>query len=61
MRLSVWDDLDAKTIAHILDTTTRAVRVRLHRARRRFARALDKHSDAAGYQAAPLTATQESR
>lgn len=61
LRLSAWDDLDARTIAHILNTSTGAVRVRLHRARRRFAAALAQHSAAADTPAVPLTAPQESR
>lgn len=41
LRLSAWDDLDPTTIAQVVGASPAAVRVRLLRARRRFARALD--------------------
>lgn len=34
--LTAWDDLDTASVAAVLDCTQIAVRVRLHRARRRF-------------------------
>jgi RNA polymerase sigma-70 factor, ECF subfamily len=39
--LSAWDDLDRSSIAEVLGCTKAGVSVRLHRARRRFAAALD--------------------
>jgi RNA polymerase sigma-70 factor, ECF subfamily len=35
LRLSVWEELDAASIAYVLSISPSAVRVRLHRARRR--------------------------
>lgn len=40
LRLVEWDDLDRAQIATVLGISRNAVRVRLHRARRRFAHAL---------------------
>jgi RNA polymerase sigma-70 factor (ECF subfamily) len=42
--LAVWDDLDRNEIARVLGTSKSNVSVRLHRARRRFAAALDEES-----------------
>lgn len=42
--LSVWDDLDRSQIARVLGTSKSNVSVRLHRARRRFAAALEQES-----------------
>lgn len=41
LRLLAWDGLDRDEIARVLGCTRAGVRVRLHRARRRFAAALD--------------------
>jgi RNA polymerase sigma factor (sigma-70 family) len=38
-----WEGLDHGEIAAVLGCSRNAVRIRLHRARRRFARALDRH------------------
>lgn len=38
-----WEALDHAEIAAVLGCSRNAVRIRLHRARRRFARALDRH------------------
>jgi hypothetical protein len=38
--LVAWEDLDAPAIAAVLGCSRNAARIRLHRARRRFARAL---------------------
>ncbi|XVQ06503.1 RNA polymerase sigma factor [Spirillospora sp. CA-255316] len=38
-----WENLDHGEIAAVLGCSRNAVRIRLHRARRRFARALDRH------------------
>jgi RNA polymerase sigma-70 factor (ECF subfamily) len=40
--LSIWDELDRSAIAEVLDCTQGNVSLRLHRARRRFAAAVDK-------------------
>jgi RNA polymerase sigma-70 factor, ECF subfamily len=40
--LSVWDELDRSQIARVLGTSRSNVSVRLHRARRRFAAALEQ-------------------
>ncbi|MEU0568212.1 sigma-70 family RNA polymerase sigma factor [Nonomuraea sp. NPDC005983] len=40
LSLVAWEQLDTKQVARTLGITRNAVRVRLHRARRRFARAL---------------------
>ncbi len=40
LRLSVWEDLDVASIAYVLSISPTAVRVRLHRARRRAERLL---------------------
>lgn len=42
--LSVWDELDRGQIARVLGTSKSNVSVRLHRARRRFADALQQES-----------------
>jgi RNA polymerase sigma factor (sigma-70 family) len=42
--LSVWDELDRSQIARVLGTSKSNVSVRLHRARRRFADALEQES-----------------
>jgi RNA polymerase sigma-70 factor, ECF subfamily len=42
--LSVWDELDRSQIARVLGTSKSNVSVRLHRARRRFAAALEQES-----------------
>lgn len=41
LRLEGWENLDARQIATVLGTSQNAVRIRLHRARRRLARELD--------------------
>jgi RNA polymerase sigma-70 factor (ECF subfamily) len=42
LRLIEWDELDASTAASVLGCTQQAFRVRLHRARRRFAEQLSR-------------------
>ena len=42
LRLAEWERLDDAAAARVLGCSTGAFRVRLHRARRRFARALDR-------------------
>jgi RNA polymerase sigma-70 factor (ECF subfamily) len=44
LRLSAWEDLTPSEIAIVLGLTPNAVRIRLHRARRRFAAALDNET-----------------
>jgi RNA polymerase sigma-70 factor (ECF subfamily) len=41
LRLSAWEDLSPAEIAIVLGLSSNAVRIRLHRARRRFAAALE--------------------
>jgi RNA polymerase sigma factor (sigma-70 family) len=41
LRLSAWEELSSDEIAYVLGCTTAAAKVRLHRARRRFAAALE--------------------
>ncbi|WP_117210435.1 RNA polymerase sigma factor [Allorhizocola rhizosphaerae] len=43
LRLTAWEGLSADELAVTLDCSPNAARIRLHRARRRFARALDEH------------------
>lgn len=47
LRLWAWEDLTAAEIAIVLELTPNAVRIRLHRARRRFAAALGTETTAA--------------
>jgi RNA polymerase sigma-70 factor (ECF subfamily) len=44
LRLSAWEDLRVDEIAFVLGCTSAAAKVRRHRARRRFAAALQDHS-----------------
>jgi RNA polymerase sigma-70 factor (ECF subfamily) len=44
LRLSAWEDLTPSEIAIVLGLTPNAVRIRLHRARGRFAAALDSET-----------------
>lgn len=55
LRLVVWDDLDEASAAAILGCTRQALRVRLHRARRRLASQLAT-AEAAGLTPAPVKA-----
>jgi RNA polymerase sigma-70 factor (ECF subfamily) len=48
LRLTEWEELDQATAARVAGCSTTAFKVRLHRARRRLARALNE-------QAAPAT------
>ncbi|WP_019633638.1 RNA polymerase sigma factor [Actinomadura atramentaria] len=43
LSLVAWEGLDAGEIAAVLGVSRNAVRIRLHRARRRFARELEQH------------------
>jgi RNA polymerase sigma-70 factor (ECF subfamily) len=47
LRLSAWEDLAPADIAIVLGLTPNAVRIRLHRARRRFAAALEPETPSA--------------
>jgi RNA polymerase sigma-70 factor, ECF subfamily len=47
LRLHAWDDLPVSEIAFVLSSTETAVKVRLHRARRRLAALVDAHTRAA--------------
>ncbi|MDP9868629.1 MULTISPECIES: RNA polymerase sigma factor [Streptosporangium] len=42
LALAVWEELDPGQIAEVLDCSRNAARIRLHRARKRFAKALEK-------------------
>ncbi|GAA2285463.1 hypothetical protein GCM10010149_34210 [Nonomuraea roseoviolacea subsp. roseoviolacea] len=59
LALSVWEELDPGQIAEVLGCSRNAVRIRLHRARKRFARAL-KDARPAAVRPRPLT-NEESR
>lgn len=45
LRLAEWEQLDADQLAYVLGCTRNAAKVRLHRARRRFAQALTPDPD----------------
>ncbi len=51
LRLVAWEELPHEQIAYVLGCSTTALRVRLHRARRRFAAHLDELDRLAGGQA----------
>ncbi len=53
LRLIAWEDLDIRGAATALGCSPTAARVRLHRARRRLARLLDRAGDHASSPAAP--------
>ena len=46
LMLSAWDDLDAAAIGAVVGCSTATARVRLHRARRRFAHHLQQPTGA---------------
>ncbi|GAA3643904.1 hypothetical protein GCM10022224_002950 [Nonomuraea antimicrobica] len=54
LALALWEGLDPGEIAHVLDCSRNAARIRLHRARRRFAKALEKTRSSARFAARPL-------
>ena len=54
LRLSAWEDLDVAAIAYVLSISPTAVRVRLHRARRRAEALLAVPDPDAGARPAPL-------
>lgn len=55
LALALWEGLDPGEIATVLDCSRNAARIRLHRARKRFAKALEKtRPSAAGFAARPL-------
>ncbi|GGK83087.1 hypothetical protein Ppa06_42160 [Planomonospora parontospora subsp. parontospora] len=55
LALALWEGLDPGEIATVLDCSRNAARIRLHRARKRFAKALDKtRPSAAGFASRPL-------
>ena len=47
LRLAAWEELDTDELAYVLGCSRTAAKVRLHRARRRFAQALAPDSDPA--------------
>ena len=55
LALALWEELDPGEIATVLDCSRNAARIRLHRARKRLAKALEKtHPSAAGFAVRPL-------
>ncbi|WP_329091865.1 MULTISPECIES: RNA polymerase sigma factor [unclassified Streptosporangium] len=61
LALALWEELDPGEIATVLDCSRNAARIRLHRARRRFAKALEKtRPSAARFVSRPLV-EKESR
>lgn len=55
LALTLWEGLDPGEIATVLGCSRNAARIRLHRARRRFAKALEKtRPSAAGFASRPL-------
>ncbi|MBB6347935.1 sigma-70 family RNA polymerase sigma factor [Nonomuraea muscovyensis] len=55
LALTLWEGLDPGEIATVLDCSRNAARIRLHRARKRFAKALEKtRPSAAGFASRPL-------
>ncbi|GAB3432476.1 RNA polymerase sigma factor [Flindersiella endophytica] len=48
LALTAWEGLTPAEIAVVLDCSRNAVRIRLHRARRRFTRLLERHAKASG-------------
>ncbi|UBU10289.1 RNA polymerase sigma factor [Nonomuraea gerenzanensis] len=62
LALALWEELDPGEIAAVLDCSRNAARIRLHRARKRFAKALEKtHPSAAGFATARPLIEKESR
>lgn len=55
LRLVAWEDLSTAQLAAVLRCSTAAARVRLHRARKRFRRALAAHDDQNPITATPAT------
>jgi RNA polymerase sigma-70 factor (ECF subfamily) len=47
LSLAAWEGLDAGEIAEVLGCSRNTARVRMHRARQRFARELHRHGEAA--------------
>lgn len=55
LALTLWEGLDPGEIATVLGCSRNAARIRLHRARKRFAKALEKtRPSAAGFASRPL-------
>jgi len=52
LRLATWEELDTDELAYVLGCNPTAAKVRLHRARRRFAQALAVHASDAHLSAA---------
>lgn len=61
LRLSVWEELDAASIAYVLSISPSAVRVRLHRARRRAEHLLAVPDPEAPALPAPVPVPEEIR
>ena len=61
LRLSAWEQLDAASIAYVLSISPTAVRVRLHRARRRAEQLLAAPDPEASAHVAPPLVPEEIR
>ena len=61
LRMSVWEQLDAASIAYVLSISPSAVRVRLHRARRRAEHLLAVPDPEASARTAPTPVPEEIR
>ncbi|MET0589793.1 MAG: sigma-70 family RNA polymerase sigma factor [Naasia sp.] len=49
LRLWIWEELEPREIASVLDISANAAAIRLHRARKRFAEEFRKHGDGVGH------------
>ncbi|MGW0198959.1 RNA polymerase sigma factor [Nonomuraea sp. NPDC003201] len=54
LALALWEGLDPGEIAQVLDCSRNAARIRLHRARKRFAKALEQARPSARFASQPL-------
>ncbi|GGP79836.1 RNA polymerase sigma factor [Streptosporangium pseudovulgare] len=54
LALAVWEELDPGEIAEVLGCSRNAARIRLHRARKRFTRALEETRPSARFESRPL-------
>ncbi|MEV4181121.1 RNA polymerase sigma factor [Streptosporangium canum] len=61
LALALWEGLDPGEIATVLNCSRNAARIRLHRARKRFAKALEKTHPSAARFASRLLTEKESR
>ncbi|MEV4112929.1 RNA polymerase sigma factor [Nonomuraea sp. NPDC049695] len=54
LALALWEGLDPGEIAQVMDCSRNAARIRLHRARKRFAKALEQARPSARFASQPL-------